>query len=111
MTSFLRRTWHKYSKLGKGRKKKQVWRRPTGRDNKMREKRRGYPATVSIGYKAPKKEQPTMITSLRELEACQKGTSVLLAKMGAKKRAEITKKAETLGLTIVNKTKPMEKKQ
>ena len=40
MVKFLRRTWSRYSKLGKRRKKKQVWRKPTGRDNKMREKRK-----------------------------------------------------------------------
>ena len=38
---FKRRIWNRYSKLGKKRKKKQVWRRPTGRDNPMREKKRG----------------------------------------------------------------------
>jgi ribosomal protein L32E len=37
---FLRRIWSRYSKLGKKRKKKQVWRKPRGRDNKMREKRK-----------------------------------------------------------------------
>ena len=47
---FLRRTSSRYSKLGKGRKKKQIWRRPTGRHNKMRNKRNGYPVIVSIGY-------------------------------------------------------------
>ena len=54
---FLRRTWSRYSKLGKQRKKKQIWKAPKGRDNKMREKRKGYPAVVSIGYKKPQKEQ------------------------------------------------------
>jgi len=38
MKKFLRRTWSRYSKLGRKRKKKQKWRKPTGRDNKMREK-------------------------------------------------------------------------
>ncbi len=39
---FLRRNWNKYKRIGKGNKKKQKWRKPRGRDNKMREKRRGY---------------------------------------------------------------------
>ena len=51
MPKFLRRISNRYSKLGKRRKKKQIWRRPTGRDNKMRERRKGYPARVSVGYK------------------------------------------------------------
>ena len=48
---FLRRTSNRYGKLGKNRRKKQVWKKPRGRDNKMREKRRGYPQVVSIGHK------------------------------------------------------------
>jgi len=58
MKKFLRRTWNRYTKLGRKRKKKQKWRRPTGRDNKMREKRRGYPKIVSVGYKNSGKEKP-----------------------------------------------------
>ena len=54
---FLRRIWKRYSKLGRKRKKEQKWRRPKGRDNKMREKRRGYPITVRIGYRGEKKER------------------------------------------------------
>jgi len=45
---FLRRLTNRYLKLGKKRKKKQKWRKPKGRHNKMREKERGYPAVVSI---------------------------------------------------------------
>ena len=48
---FLRRNSDRHSKLGRNRKKKQKWRRPTGRHNKMRDKRRGYPAVVSVGYR------------------------------------------------------------
>ena len=32
------------------RKSKQKWKKPTGRDNKMREKKKGHPATVDVGY-------------------------------------------------------------
>ena len=52
---FLRRDTKRYLKLGKRRKKKQSWRKPTGRDNKMREKRKSYPKVVSIGYKQSNK--------------------------------------------------------
>jgi len=52
---FLRRVWKRHSKLGRGRKKKQVWRKPTGRDNKMRERKKGHPSVVSIGYRSEKK--------------------------------------------------------
>ena len=34
--SFLRKDWHKKSKLGRSRKSIQKWVRPRGRDNKLR---------------------------------------------------------------------------
>ena len=55
MPKVLRHTSHKDPKLWLRRKKKQVWRRPTGRDNKMREQRKGKPAIVAIGYSTNKK--------------------------------------------------------
>ena len=54
---FLRRLTNRYLKLGKKRKKKQKWRKPKGRHNKMREKERGYPAVVSIGYRKNRNER------------------------------------------------------
>ena len=51
---FIRRNWNRFSRLGMGRKKKQKWRNPTGRHNKIREKIRGHPAPVSIGYRQNK---------------------------------------------------------
>ena len=80
MVEFLRRVGSRFSKLGKGRKKKQKWRRPTGRDNKMREKRRGYPAVVKIGYKQDvklrgviDKKNPVMIMNVNDLAPASSG--------------------------------------
>src|SRR3989344_910443 len=88
---FLRRKWRAYSKLGKGRKKKQVWRRPTGRDNKMREKRKGRPATVSIGYgKGKYKIKSVVINTVGELEKMNKNQKIILGKIGKKKKLEIS---------------------
>ena len=109
MTKFLRRTWNRYSKLGKRRKKKQTWRRPTGRDNKMREKRKGYPAVVSVGYKVGKKSKgkiqgknPILISNLRDLEKIGKGDVVIVGNIGKKKRIEIIKKIKERKLLIHN---------
>ncbi|MBU0894333.1 MAG: eL32 family ribosomal protein [Nanoarchaeota archaeon] len=90
--NFIRRISNRYSKLGKRRKKKQVWRRPTGRDNKMREKRKGYPKTVSIGYKKPKKNKTKIIQNLKDLEKIGK-EKLILGNIGKKKKIEIIKKA------------------
>ena len=95
---FLRRVWNRYSKLGKGRKKKQIWRSPKGRDNKMREKRRGYPVVVSIGYKKGEElrsvvedKKIVLIKNLRELEKVKDNEIIIIGKIG-KKKIELEKK-------------------
>jgi len=104
---FLRRQGDLLPKLGRRRKKKQVWRRPTGRDNKMREKRRGYPLVVSIGYKKPKSElvKIEIIRNLRELEKT-KAKQILFGKIGKKKKIELEKIAREKGIKILNRKKP-----
>ncbi len=102
MVKFLRRTSNRYSKLGKKRKKKQIWRKPTGRDNKMREKRRGYPVVVSIGYKTknPKEKKLVVVRNLKDLEKIEKSKTILLGKIGIKKKIEILKKAKEMKILV-----------
>jgi large subunit ribosomal protein L32e len=99
---FLRRNWDKFSRLGKNKKKKQVWRSPKGRHNKMRRKRKGYPAVVSIGYKQEDKKNMALVNNLKELEGIQKGEMIILGKIGNKKRIEIVNKAKEKGIEIYN---------
>lgn len=106
---FLRRTWNKYSKLGLRRKKKQVWRRPHGRDNKMREKRGGYPPVVSIGYKGQKdsrgkidNKKAVIVNNMKEFSKLKTGEIAIIGKIGKKKKLEIAKKAEEAGIQIYN---------
>jgi large subunit ribosomal protein L32e len=107
MKKFLRRTWNRYSKLGKRRKKKQVWRSPKGRDNKMREKRRGYPKVVSIGYRASKETRgkirekiPFIVNNLKDFEKIKKDNIVIIGNVGKKKKIEIAKKARKEGIEV-----------
>ena len=107
MPTFLRSTPHKYSKLGRGRKKKQVWRKPTGRDNKLREKRKGKPAMVSIGYSTKKKDRdkigkktPILVVNVPQIEKMQKDQIAIIGKVGKKKKIEIVKKAKELKVEI-----------
>ncbi len=106
---FLRRIWSRYSKLGRKRKKKQVWRRPKGRDNKMREKRKGYPKTVSVGYIGDKEVKGTiegkksiMIRNVKDLEMINKNEIGIIGNIGKKKKIEIAKKAKEKGIPIHN---------
>ncbi len=106
---FLRRVWNRYSKLGKGRKKKQIWRSPKGRDNKMREKRRGYPVVVSIGYKKGEElrnvvedKKIVLIKNLRELEKVKDNEIIIIGNIGKKKKIELVKKAKEMKIKIHN---------
>ena len=108
-TKFLRRTWKRYSKLGKGRKKKQVWRKPTGRDNKMREKRKGYPVVVSIGYSSDNKikgkikgKTPVLINNVKDLEKIKQNQIAIVGNVGKKKKIDIVKKANEKKILLQN---------
>tara|TARA_Y100000310_G_scaffold261329_1_gene270627 strand:- start:88 stop:342 length:255 start_codon:yes stop_codon:yes gene_type:complete len=79
----------------------------------MREKRRGYPAVVSVGYKKPRSETgrvhglvPVLVSSVKELERVDAKTeSVILSKrLGAKKKLELMKAAREKKLKLVNVT-------
>ncbi|MFW5846656.1 MAG: eL32 family ribosomal protein [Nanoarchaeota archaeon] len=108
---FLQRDVNKKSSLGRGRKKKQKWRKPKGRDNKMREKRKGKPRTVSIGYKKNKlnnKEKIIVIKNLKDLEKIGKEDIGLIGNIGKKKKIEIIEKAKEKGIKLKN-TKIKEK--
>ena len=116
--TFLRRIWSRYSKLGRKRKSKQTWRRPTGRDNKMRERRRGYPARVSVGYKQNtemrgkiEEKIPKMVYNLNDLKKADKNDLLILGKVGAKKKIEIMKMAKEMKIEFhkVNLDKSLKK--
>ena len=106
---FLRRNTGEYSRLGMGRKKLQKWRRPKGRDNKMRLKEKGRPRTVEIGYKQDSNvrgkiegKEIIFIQNIEELKKLNKGSAVNLGRFGSKKMIEILKIAEEKDLNIVN---------
>jgi large subunit ribosomal protein L32e len=100
---FLRRTWTRYAKLGKGVKKNQKWRKPTGRDNKMREKRKGKPAVVSVGYKKSERERKKffLVKNIKDLKKT-KEKEVLFANIGKKKKIELAKEAKKQGIKVLN---------
>jgi len=114
---FIRTDSFRYSKLGKNRKKLQKWRKPKGRDNKMRIGFFGQPVSPGVGYKKARKEagliqgkQPLLVHNLDELEqADAKKHIVIVARVGARKKIEIIKKAEGMKLMIANVAKEQKK--
>ena len=106
---FLRQDTNRFSKLGKKRKKLQKWRKPKGRDSKMRQKMKSYNKVVSIGYKSDKNKTgriseklPLLIYNVRGLEKVGKNNVIIIGKVGAKKKIEILKKADEMKLNILN---------
>ena len=105
---FKRQDYMRYLKLGK-RKSKVVWRKPKGRDSKMRLKRGGYPSSPIIGRKKSNKDSgkinglnPILVHNLSELESLDKSSAAILARVGAKKKFELIKKAEEMKIKILN---------
>ena len=105
MKKFLRRTWSRYSKLGRKRKKIQKWRKPTGRDNKMRERKKGHPKVVSIGYKKSKKmdkKNQILVRNIEELKKVKENQIAIIGHIGKKKKIEIARKAKEMKIPLQN---------
>lgn len=107
---FIRQDFMRHLRLGKKRKKLQKWRRPRGRDSKMRLNMKGYPAHPSVGFKAPRKQAgkiqgytPFLITNLNELKNIGKNSAIIISrKVGARKKMDLIKKASEMNIKILN---------
>lgn len=91
---------------------KKSWRKPKGIDNKMKEKRKGYPSMVNIGYRGPKAVrglhpsgyQVVHVANIYELDDVDKETEAVMIKrtVGMRKRQDIIDTASDLGLKVLN---------
>jgi large subunit ribosomal protein L32e len=99
---FLKRGWNRDFKLGKRKRKKRVWKKPKGRHNKMREKRRGYAPIVRIGYKNTSKNKTVIVRNINDLLKIKNNELAILGKIGKRKKIEIIKKAIEKKIKIKN---------
>jgi len=106
---YLRQNTKKHMRLGKGRKKKQVWRRPKGRDNKLRERIHGKPSRPNLGVKKPKKEQnkirgknPILIKNITDLKKITKSDIAVLGHIGRKNKIKIAQEAKKMNIEFTN---------
>jgi large subunit ribosomal protein L32e len=106
---FLRQETWRFKRLGSHKKKLATWRRPRGKHSKMRLKRTGYPVQPGIGFGTPRKHSgrvkgliPVRVSNVNEVSLMQKGQIAIIARVGAKKKLDIIKKAESMGIPLSN---------
>ena len=106
---FLRSDSARHSRLGKNRPKLLKWRRPRGRHSKIRRHRVGYPVSPKMGYRSQRDligtvqgKVPVLVHNLRELDAVKPTQIIILARVGAKKKVELVKRAQEKNIPIQN---------
>lgn len=106
--AFLRQEWFRFPRLG------EKWRRPRGMHSKMRRHIQYRPNVVSIGYRGPKQVrglhpsgfQEVMVFNADQLENVDPKVQAVRigGSVGFKKRQVIEKKADELGIRVLNRT-------
>lgn len=106
LPKFRRQEWFRFKRLG------EKWRKPRGRDSKMRLGRRGKAASVSIGYRSPRETRgahPSGFTEIlvfrpQDLEGMDASRQVarIASAVGRRKREEIIAKAKERGIRVLN---------
>ena len=105
---FLRSDTMRHIRLGKKSRKLQKWRRPRGRHSKIRRHRFGYPRMPSPGYGAPRaatgkiKIIPIIVHNEKELAALNSKNIAIIARIGAKKKIALIKKARENNISLAN---------
>jgi large subunit ribosomal protein L32e len=112
---FVRQESWRYDRLAEN------WRKPKGKDNKMRKQKSGMPAIVKIGYRGPRAARglhpsgyaDNVVHNTAELARLdpKKDAARIGHTVGKKKRIEIINKAVELGIKVLNTGKLIPKKQ
>ncbi len=97
MPKFLRQDYHTYKRL------KLKWRRPKGRQGKLRVNKGGSGVRPRIGF-GKKSKALYVVRNISELKKSM-GAVLLASQLGSRKVAEIAKKSQELGIMILNKKK------
>ncbi len=115
---FYRQGWDRYLRLGKTVRKRRKWRAAKGGDSKTRLKENGYAIRPTVGWGSAhsirnkiKGLNPIRIENLNDFSKVtdKKTQGIIIASIGKKKKLEMIKKANELGVKILNRYK--EKKQ
>ncbi|MEM0445511.1 MAG: 50S ribosomal protein L32e [Nitrososphaerota archaeon] len=103
---FVRQEAKRYKRLG------EKWRRPRGKDSKMRLQKRGWPPLVKVGYRSPKAYRglhpsgfrEVLVHNLSELEGLDptKHAVRIASSLGARSKLRVYERAVSLGLRVLN---------
>lgn len=106
LPKFRRQEWFRFKRLG------EKWRKPRGRDSKMRLGKSGKPPLVSVGYRAPRATRGThpsglaevLINGVRDLEGIDAGKQAvrIASGVGKRKREQIVSRAKELNIRVLN---------
>jgi len=112
---FIRQESWRYDRLAEN------WRKPKGKDNKMRKQKAGVPAIVKVGYRGPKAARglhpsgytDNVVHNVAELAKLdpKKDAARIAHTVGKKKRIEIIAKATQLKVKVLNAGKLAPKKE
>jgi len=112
---FIRQESWRYDRLAKN------WRKPKGKDNKMRKQKSGMPAIVKVGYRGPRVARglhpsgytDNVVHNMAELTRLdpKRDAARLGHTVGKRKRIGIIAKANELGIKVLNAGKLMPKKE
>lgn len=103
---FVRQESWRYDRLAEN------WRKPKGKDNKMRKQKSGMPALVKVGYRSPKAARGLHPSGYRDnlihnsTDLARLDPKIDAARIahtvGKRKRIEIISKALELGIKVLN---------
>ncbi|MEM1873350.1 MAG: 50S ribosomal protein L32e [Acidilobaceae archaeon] len=89
------------------------WRKPKGKDNKVRLEIKGYPPKVKSGYGTPEDIrglhpsglEPVVVSSVKDLEKLDPSRHIIYiaSAVGLRKRAELVAVAEERGFRVANR--------
>ncbi len=103
---FKRQESWRYKRVGKS------WRRPRGLDSKMRKRVKGWPKSVTVGYRGPKETRglhpsgyfEVLVRNVDDIGKVDSKTQAIRIAhtVGARKRVEILARAGDMGIHVLN---------